>query len=86
MTILATDTINVARERVAGNHNTPVPILVALAADSVASVRQAVSTNPNTPKKVLIQLSYDSEKAVRRVARGRLAKILRKEIEEDLER
>ena len=52
-------------ECLAGNPNTPIPILKQLAKDQDADVRGRVAGHPNTPIPVLEQLAKDKEKNVR---------------------
>lgn len=53
------------RRVVAGNPNTPRPVLMRLAEDRCEAIRRAVAENPRTPAEVLKNLAYDSCAEVR---------------------
>lgn len=53
------------RRVVAGNPNTPRPVLMRLAEDSSEAIRRAVAENPRTPAETLKKLAYDKCAEVR---------------------
>ncbi len=74
------------REMIAAHKDMPAPGLIRLAEDPLLAVRQGVVSNPNTPGEALKRLSFDKDRQVRADARVKLARILKKQIEEDMER